>query len=390
MDPPEPSAATAQAARDAAAQLGPLAPLKIAVFRMLWGTWLTANICMWMNDVAAAWLMTSLTTSPVWVALVQTAATMPVFLLGLPSGALADILDRRRYFIVTQFWMASVAVADVHRRSCSGAMTRAAAAGADVCQRHRAGDALAGVRRHRARAGAARATAGRAGAERHRDERLAHHRAADGRRADRQRGSDYVFVLNAALSVAPAFIIMRWKREHARQRAGPASACSAPCASACSMCGSRRGCARCCCASPLFFFHSTALLALLPLVARGMHGGGAAPSRCCWPAMGAGAIAAALLLPRLRQRWSRDRLVLRRHALQSLATRRVAFAPNVWVAVPAMLLAGMAWITIANSLSVSAQLALPDWVRARGMSIYQMAIMGGSALGAACGARWPT
>lgn len=71
---------------------------------------LVANICMWMNDVAAAWMMTSLTTSPVLVALVQTASTLPVFLLGLPSGALADILDRRRYFIFTQFWVAVVAV----------------------------------------------------------------------------------------------------------------------------------------------------------------------------------------------------------------------------------------------------------------------------------------
>ncbi len=65
---------------------------------------------MWMNDVAAAWLMTSLTTSALWVALVQTAATLPVFLLGIPSGALADILDRRRYFLFTQLWVAAVAL----------------------------------------------------------------------------------------------------------------------------------------------------------------------------------------------------------------------------------------------------------------------------------------
>ena len=68
------------------ASLSAWEPLKLPVFRMLWGTWLVANICMWMNDVAAAWLMTSMTTSPIWVALVQTASTLPVFLLGLPSG----------------------------------------------------------------------------------------------------------------------------------------------------------------------------------------------------------------------------------------------------------------------------------------------------------------
>ena len=73
-----------------------LQPLGVPVFRLLWSTWLAANLTMWMNDVAAAWVMTTLTTSATLIALVQTASALPVFLLGLPSGALADILDRRR------------------------------------------------------------------------------------------------------------------------------------------------------------------------------------------------------------------------------------------------------------------------------------------------------
>jgi MFS family permease len=96
-----------------------------------------------------------------------------------------------------------------------------------------------------------------------------------------------------------------------------------------------------------------------------------------------GAITAAMFLPRLRQAMARDVLVMRGTMLQAAATGVMAVAPNVYVAVPAMFVAGMAWITTANSLSVSAQLALPNWVRARGMSIYQMAIMGATALGAA-------
>src|SRR5687767_2118692 len=85
------------------------APLRERTFRMLWLVWAASNVSMWMNDVAAAWLMTSLTTSPTLIALVQTASALPVFLLGLPSGALADIVDRRRYFMVTQFWVATTA-----------------------------------------------------------------------------------------------------------------------------------------------------------------------------------------------------------------------------------------------------------------------------------------
>ena len=69
--------------------------------------------------------------------------------------------------------------------------------------------------------------------------------------------------------------------------------------------------------------------------------------------------------------------------MHALATLAVALSPNVYMAVPAMMLAGMALISTANVLGVSAQMALPNWVRARGMSIYQMSIMGGTAAGAA-------
>jgi MFS family permease len=89
---------------------GALEPLRNPVFRMLWLAWLAANISLWMHDVAAAWLMTTLTHDPALVTLVATAGTLPMFLLGLPSGALADIVDRRRYFAGTQLWAALIAL----------------------------------------------------------------------------------------------------------------------------------------------------------------------------------------------------------------------------------------------------------------------------------------
>jgi len=133
-----------------------------------------------------------------------------------------------------------------------------------------------------------------------------------------------------------------------------------------------------------FFLQSTALLALLPVVALRVPGGGSAGTfTLLLSSMGAGAIAAVLWLPRLRVTMSRDRLVRDGSLVQAVAMLGVAFAPNAWVAAALMLFAGASWITVANTLAVSAQVVLPDWVRARGMSMYQIALMGGAALGAA-------
>src|SRR5258708_30466633 len=79
------------------------APLRLPTFRMLWLVWMASNVCMWMNDVASAWLMTSLTSSPTLIALVPTASSLPLFLFGLPSGAFAHILGRPPYFLGSHF-----------------------------------------------------------------------------------------------------------------------------------------------------------------------------------------------------------------------------------------------------------------------------------------------
>ncbi len=376
-----PDRGQAEALQDAAASLSPLAPLTVPVFRMLWLTWVAANTCMWMNDVAAAWLMTTLTTSPILVALVQSASTLPVFLLGLPSGALADILDRRRYFIATQFWVAAVALV-LCVAIMAGGMTAPLllaltfANGIGLAMRWPVFAAIVPELVSRPQLPAALALNGVAmNASRIIGPLLAGAIIASA-------GSAWVFVLNAVLSVISGLVIMRWKRTHVpsplgRERLGSAMRVGVQFVRQ----------------SPrmravlwrisIFFLHATALMALLPLLAKGLEGGGAGTFTLLLASMGAGAITAAMFLPRLRQAMARDVLVMRGTMLQAAATAVMAVAPNVYVAVPAMFVGGMAWITTANSLSVSAQLALPNWVRARGMSIYQMSIMGATALGAA-------
>ncbi|ART60556.1 arabinose ABC transporter permease [Acidovorax carolinensis] len=377
----EAAAATLSESTAQRASLSPLAPLSVPVFRMLWLTWVAANTCMWMNDVAAAWLMTTLTTSPILVALVQSASTLPVFLLGLPSGALADILDRRRYFIVTQFWVAAVALV-LCAAILVGGMTAPLllaltfANGIGLAMRWPVFSAIVPELVSRPQLPAALALNGVAmNASRIIGPLLAGAIIASA-------GSAWVFVLNAVLSVASGLVIMRWKRTHVPSPLGREKL---PSAMRVGLQFVRQ--------SPrmravlwriaLFFLNATALMALLPLVAKGLDGGGAGTFTLLLASMGAGAIVAAMFLPRLRQAMARDVLVMRGTLLQAAAMAAMAIAPNVYVAVPAMVLAGMAWITTANSLSVSAQLALPNWVRARGMSIFQMAIMGATALGAA-------
>src|SRR3989442_4327106 len=84
------------------------APLSHPVFRALWIASLISNVGTWMQNVGAAWSMTSLSPSPLMVALVQSATSLPVFVVGLPAGAVADIVDRRRLLLVTQTWMLAV------------------------------------------------------------------------------------------------------------------------------------------------------------------------------------------------------------------------------------------------------------------------------------------
>jgi MFS family permease len=392
--PPSPTATDA-------APSGALAPFANPVFRRLWLTWFTANTCMWMNDVASAWLMTRLTTSPVMVALVATASTLPVFVLGLPCGAVADIVDRRRWFMFTQLWVATTAVLLVAAQA-SGVLSAELllllvfANGMGLAMRWPVFAAIIPELIARPQLGAALALNGVS----MNLSRIVGPMVAGALIS--AVGTQAVYALNAVLSVAAAFAIWQW-RHTPRVTALPGER----------FVGAMRvGLQYVRQSQPLravltrvfvFFLQSTALTALLPLVAQRMvgvdvgvgvgieagvavHAATAADAgtyTLLLASMGVGAIAAALSLTRWRRHFDRDSTLNAGVVAHALATAWMAWAPNLWVAIPGMLVAGAAWISVANSLTLSAQLALPDWVRARGMSIYQMALMGGSAAGAA-------
>lgn len=351
--------------------------------------WLVANLTMWMNDVASAWRMATLTDSAVMVAMVQSASTLPLFLLGLPSGAVADRVDRRRYLAFTQVWVGAIAVV-LAALSFGGALSAPALLACTalngigmamrwplfacivpelVCREELpAALALNGVAANLSRivapviAGALLACA----------------------------GSGAVYLLNAVLSVVALVVILRW-------RALPRPAVKPPVQHALPpteplLAAMWLGLRHVMHTPPLrailvriflFFLQATALTALLPLVARRLDDEGASTYTTLLVAMGGGAMCIALLLPRLRRRAGPAAMVTGGTCVYAAASIAAALAPTLWLAVPAMAAAGMAWLATANTLTTAMQLALPNAVRARGMAIYQMAVMGGSAAGAA-------
>jgi MFS family permease len=356
-----------------------LTPLKGHIYRGLWLAWLVANLTMWTHDIAAAWLMTQLTDSAVMVALVQTASTLPVFMLGIASGAMADIVDRRRWFAATQAWvcvtallLALLSALDALNAPLLLVLTFVNGIGLaarwpvfsaivpDVVSKQDlpAALALGGISMNLSRvvgpviAGGLLALSGPA----------------------------VVFTLNAVFASVGFWLIWRWKSEP-RASALPGER----------FVGAMRVGLQHVRQSPrmrvvvlrvfLFFLQSSALLALMPLVAH-QSGGGAAMFTAMMSCLGAGAILAALQFPRWRERYARDQFVRWGTMSHAVLSTLIVSVPTPWIVLPAMALVGAAWISTANTLVMSAQLALPNWVRARGMSIYQMALMGGTAIGA--------
>jgi len=357
------------------------APLRQPVFRMLWLVWVATNIAMWMNDVAAAWVMTTLTSSATLIAMVQTASSLPVFLLGLPSGALADIIDRRRYLMFTQLWLAANA-AVLYLVSVAGGLTSKVLLllvftnGIGFAMRWPVFSALVPELVSRTHLPAALALNGVAVNL----SRVVGPLVAGAIIASF--GSPYVFALNFFMSLGSGFVLLRWKREAKPPSVLPGERFLGAMRLGWQYVRESRRMKDALVVTASFFVHAAALIALMPLVARRVGSGGANTYTLLLASLGVGAVVAATNLTRLRRRWNRDQLAGGGSVILAIMTAGVAFSPSAWLTAPAMFVAGAAWITVANSVTIAAQLALPDWVRARGMAIYQMSIMGGSALGA--------
>ena len=358
---------------------GTFAPLRQSVFAVLWAATVLGNVGSFMRDVASSWLVTDLSASPAAVALIQTAATLPIFLLAIPAGVLSDILDRRRFLIFVQLLLASVS-GTLLLLSHFGALTvdylialtfvggiGAALMGPtwqsivpELVPRE---DLKGAVALNSLGINIARAIGPAAGGL-----ILASFGAAVTYGMD---VLSYVFVIGA---------LLWWKR--------PAKTDSALSEN---FFGAFRAGLRYTRASKelhrvllraaVFFLFASALWALLPLVARQMLGGSSGFYGVLLGAVGAGAIIGALVMPKLGAKLDADGLVLLASVVSAGVMGVLVFAPPQWLAVLMLVLLGMGWITALTTFNGVAQAILPNWVRGRGLAVYLMVFNGAMAAG---------
>lgn len=359
--------------------VSPWSPLRHAGFRAVWIALIAANIGTWMQSVGAAWLMTSLTPSPLLVALMQTAASLPIFLFGLPAGTLADIVDRRTLLLVTIGWMLVVALA-LAALSLAGLMTAWTLLALTFLLG--VGGALNGpawqaivpelVERQELTSAVALQAIGF---------NLA--RAvgpAIGGLVVAAAGPAAVFLLNAVAFLGVIVVLARWRRDLAPSDGPPEHMLGATAAGMRYVRHSealrailvRIG---------VFILGASALWALLPTVSRRELGLDATGYGVILGSLGLGAVGGALLLPRLRRALSVDQLTAAATLVFAGATLALAYLRSVPLLVACMLAGGMAWLTIMSSLTVAVQTASPAWVRARALGIYLLVFQGLMAVG---------
>src|ERR1044072_5458571 len=356
-------------------------PLRLSLFRALWLAAGASNVGTWMHNVGAEWLMTTLAPTPFIVALMQTAETAPTFLLALPAGALADIIDRRRLLLFSQAWMlvAAVGLAVATLAGVTtpvvllvltfalglGAAMNAPAWQAIVPELVPRKELTAAVSLNSVAFNIARAVG-----------------PALGGIIVAAAGPCAVFLLNSLSFVGVIIVLYRWQREPVESisptervvgamRAGLRYARHAPELKSVLV---RTG---------VFALCASALWAMMPLVARTELGLGAFEYGVLLGCLGAGAIAGAFALTWARRNVSVNLLVVLGTVVFAGTTAALGYLTNYALLCVALLAGGVAWMTTMSSFNVSVQTVVPEWVRARALALYLLVFFGSLAVGAA-------
>lgn len=371
------------AERDAAAAVpgSALSPFRYRTFRSVWITTLTSSFGGMVQGVGAAWMMVSLGATAHMVTLVQASITLPIVLLALVAGALADAFDRRTLMLIAQVFMLIVS-AMLAILAYAGAVTPwllllfTFLIGCGAALNAPAWQASVGamVPRHEIPSAVALNSMGF---------NLARSVGpAIGGLIVAVAGAAAAFAANAASYIGLILVLARWRPEQEprllpRERLGSAIlsgifyVAMSPRISATLI----RGC--------VTGFGASAASALLPLIARDLIGGGPAIYGLLLGAFGVGAVGGAFWSHRLRIAYSNE-LIVRWSLLASAAGIALsAISTSLLLTMAAMILCGLGWVLVLSILNATVQLSAPRWVAARALSLYQMAIFGGMAGGAA-------
>jgi MFS family permease len=356
--------------------ISPWAPLGEPLFRSLWIASVISYTGTWMQNVGAGWLMTQMTLNPFMIGLVQAAAALPVFLVILPAGALADLVDRRRFLLLTQGWMvlASATLGIMTLASCVGpwmlllftfllglgAVMNDPAWQAITPELVPAKQHASAVALNSAGFNVARAVG-----------------PALGGIVVAAVGCGTTFLLNAFSFLGVILFLYRWKRpveiQPKTQRVWSAIGDGLSYVRESGLAKSvllRTG---------TFSLAAVAMLALLPIIARPFGALGYGVLLGCF---GLGALLGALALPRLREKLSVDGVVGASIVIFAAMTFAAGRAETFALLCAVMLVAGSAWIGILACLNVAAQTMCPAYVRARALSCYLLVLQGGMAIGA--------
>jgi MFS family permease len=351
-------------------------------FTVLWTATVVSNIGGWMYSAASAWLMTTLDPNPLAVSLVQVATSLPTFLFALLAGALADIVDKRRLLIVVESFitLSSTALAvfvwlDLITPGRlllltflveTGAALTAPAWQAIVPQLVPRQDLPEAVAANSVGINVSRALG-----------------PAVGGVITAAWGIAAPFWANAGSNLGSIGGLLWWRAPQTGQRRLPTERLVSALQTGIRYARHSRHLRATLLRTVGFFLFASAYWALLPLVARDRIAGGPKLYGILLGVIGASAIAGAFALPRLKRELGPDRLAAAGAIGTAGALLLFGLARNPATAIAASVLAGISWIAVLSSLNVSAQFALPEWVRGRGLAVYMTVLFGTTTLGSA-------
>ena len=353
----------------------PFAPLRNRLFLVIWVAAMASNVGTWVQSVGEKWVMGGLSHSPLLMSLIETGSTLPMLILSMPGGAIADIVDRRRLLLGTQAWMLLVAAAmallsALHLVTPTVLITMSLLLGVGAALNAPAWQACLPelVPREQIAAGVALNSAG-----------FNVSRAvgpALGGLVVGLFGPTWAFTLNAVSFVGVLVVLKGWRRTvvptdlpaerfSAAMKVGLRYTRHSPALQVILLRGGS------------FVFFGGAAFALLPTLAIHRLGLGSSAFGLLLGCTGAGAVAATFVLPSLRTRLSSNSLLAGAMTIYAAGLLVLAFVVHALPVGLALLICGAGWLSVLSTCNTAVQLSVPSWVRARALGVY-ITVWGGS------------